>query len=111
MNLEDYERAARELLEARMSSVRALVASRAKLDELRTQLADVEREDSRVYAAAVRDGWTADELKKLGLTAPESGHKPRRRATAKSASAASDAACATGSDEPDGGPTEDHQDV
>lgn len=76
---ESLEQAARALLDSRMDSVRALVAGRHQVAELRGQLAEAEREDVRLYSAALRDGWTADELKKLGLSEPEKRQRARRR--------------------------------
>lgn len=78
---DQMERAARALLDARMASVRALASSRHHVSELREQLAEAEREDVRTYNAALRDGWTADELKKLGLDEPDKKTRSRRTKT------------------------------
>ena len=41
-----------------------------------------EREDARLYSAAIRDGWTADELRQLGIGEPAKKERVRRRAAA-----------------------------
>ncbi|WP_250444033.1 hypothetical protein [Actinotalea sp. C106] len=82
LNAEDTERQARALLDSRINSVRALVTARQQLAELREQIAQAEREDLRLYNAALSDGWSADELRKIGLGEPEKKARVRRRATA-----------------------------
>ena len=77
------ETRARELLNARVDSVRTLVITRQKLDELRDQVADAEADDARAYRAALTDGWTVDELKKLGVDEPAKQARVRRRAARK----------------------------
>jgi hypothetical protein len=42
------------------------------------QLAEAERDDKRAYVRATKDGWSTDELKKLGLENAAAG---RRRTT------------------------------
>lgn len=78
--IESAERKARELLDQRIESVRAVVRAQHDTATLREQLAQSERESARLYRAAVNDGWTEAELKKLGIT--ESGPKPSRRRSA-----------------------------
>ena len=75
------ETRARALLDKRIQSVRDLVTKRQTVTDLRTQLDTAERDDHTAYQAALRDGWTADELKQLGL--PEPGAKPRPRKPSK----------------------------
>lgn len=77
------ETRARELLNARVDSVRTLVLTRQKLDDLRDQVTDAEADDARAYRAALADGWTADELKKLGVDEPAKQARVRRRAARK----------------------------
>ncbi|GGO94079.1 hypothetical protein GCM10011584_34290 [Nocardioides phosphati] len=89
LNIDEAERAARALLDNRITSVRALVEKRTALDEHRELLATLERQDAQAYAAALRDGWTADELRKLGIAEPEKAGKPRRKAAPKSATGGS----------------------
>lgn len=80
LTLEEAERTARELLDGRMAAVRTLVASRQTLNDLRDQVAEAEREDTRLYGVALRDGWSAEELRKIGLGEPEKAARVRRRA-------------------------------
>jgi hypothetical protein len=74
------ESKARELLDSRIKSVRALVTARQALDELRGQLSAAEAADVKAYRAALSDGWSADELRKLGLDEPDKKQRVRRRA-------------------------------
>ena len=73
------ETQARALLETRMTSVRDLVTQRQQLTELHQQVADAEREDRRLYQAALKDGWSTDELRKIGLPETSSPAATRRR--------------------------------
>jgi len=50
-----------------MTFVRRLVTARQQLADQRDQVDAAEREDVRLYNAALSDGWTADELRRLGL--------------------------------------------
>lgn len=79
------ETRARDLLNARIESVRTLVLARQKLDELRDQVSAAEAEDARTYRAALTDGWTPEELKKLGLDEPAKQARVRRRAARRTA--------------------------
>lgn len=85
LNIEETRNQARALLDSRIESVTNLVKTRQRITELRDQLADAEREDKRAYVRATKDGWSPEELKKLGL---ESGAATRRRkpATTRTAS-------------------------
>jgi hypothetical protein len=74
------ESKARELLDHRINSVRALVTARQALDELHEQIAAAEAADVKAYRAALSDGWSADELRKLGLDEPDKKQRVRRRA-------------------------------
>ena len=74
------ESKARELLDHRINSVRALVTARQALDELHEQLAAAEAADVKAYRAALSDGWSADELRKLGLDEPDKKQRAHRRA-------------------------------
>ena len=76
------EARARQLLDTRIASVRALVTARQHIADLRTKLDEAEREDARLYSAAIRDGWTADELRQLGIGEPAKKERVRRRAAA-----------------------------
>lgn len=83
LDADTTESKARELLDKRMHSVRALVAARQALDELREQVAAVEAADVRAYRAALTDGWSPDELRTLGLDEPDKKQRVRRRAAAR----------------------------
>lgn len=83
ISVEQTQQQARALLDSRIESITALVKSRQRLADLKEQLAEAEREDKRVYVRATKDGWSAEELKKLGLENATAG---RRRATNRKAS-------------------------
>ncbi|WP_026552493.1 hypothetical protein [Arthrobacter sp. H20] len=76
VDLETTKDQARKLLDSRIESVTELVLARKHVDELREQLAAAEREDKKAYVRATKDGWSEDELKKLGL---EAGGMAKRR--------------------------------
>ena len=80
------EAKARELLNTRIASVRALVTARQHVSDLREQLAAAERADVTAYAAALKDGWTAEELRTLSLGEPDKRARVRRRAATRKAS-------------------------
>ena len=63
--------------------VRTLVKARQHLAELREEVATAERDDVRLYAAAIAGGWSTDELRKIGLAEPEKKARVRRRAAAR----------------------------
>jgi hypothetical protein len=90
IDIEQTRSQARALLDSRIESVTALVRTRQRITDLREQLAEAEREDKRAYVRATKDGWSPDELKKLGL---ESGAAARRRKTTNRT--ANDGAAAT----------------
>lgn len=62
--------AARALLDDKVTAVRTLAEARQKREDARTALSDAERGDTTAYTAALKAGWTADELKRVGLEAP-----------------------------------------
>ncbi|MCD5342809.1 hypothetical protein LR392_11315 [Arthrobacter sp. AK04] len=78
LNIEATKNQARELLNSRIKSVEELVQARQRVTDLKEQLAAAERDDKRAYVKATRDGWSPDELKKLGLEPAAAG---RRRKT------------------------------
>lgn len=91
LDLEAAESKARELLDARISSVRGLVRAAQAEADVRVQMQTAEREHARAYAAAINDGWTPDELRKLGLQDPErKARAPRRRSASARSAASSD---------------------
>lgn len=90
---------ARQLLDARMNSVRALVDGQGRIEALRNQMADAEREHARLYTAALNDGWTATELKTIGLAEPDKTARVKRRANAKPARQATPTSAHTSHDD------------
>lgn len=81
---EGAEAKARELLDSRIRSVRELVAKRQEVLDARETLARLESEDAKVYKRALDDGWSADELRKIGLDSPTVKKTRTRRRSAKS---------------------------
>ncbi|MBG6218981.1 hypothetical protein IWX75_003469 [Arthrobacter sp. CAN_A6] len=84
IDLETTKDQARKLLDSRIESVTNLVIARKRVDELREQLATAQREDKKAYVRATKDGWSEDELKKLGLEAGGVAKRRSRRANADS---------------------------
>ena len=78
--IESTQQQARELLNSRIESVTDLVKARQLVAELETKLADAKREDKKAYVRATKDGWSPEELKKLGL---DQGTVKRRNQAAK----------------------------
>lgn len=89
LDIEQTRNQARALLDSRIESVTALVKSRQRITELRDQLVAAERDDKRAYVQATRDGWSTEELKKLGL---EPSAVKRRRTSKRSGGFEQDAA-------------------
>ncbi len=92
IDLETTKDQARKLLDSRIASVTDLVIARKRVDELREQLAEAERDDKKAYVRATKDGWSEDELKKLGLDNGAAAKRRTRRTT--SADSASDTSAA-----------------
>ena len=86
IDIEQTRNQARALLDSRIESVTNLVKTRQRITDLREQLADAERNDKRAYVRATKDGWSPDELKKLGLES--GGAACRRKTTNRTASGA-----------------------
>ena len=78
ISIEKTQEQARALLDSRIESVTALVKARQQMADLKEQLAEAERADKRAYVRAIKDGWSPEELKKLGL---ENGAAGRRRSS------------------------------
>jgi len=74
------ERAARELLDARVTAVRELAARRADLTRARDALTAAERADAAAWSAAERAGWTEADLRRVGFEPPttRAPGRPRR---------------------------------
>lgn len=74
------EDAAQRLLNDRMDYIRRAIATRGALDETREALKEAEKNDTAAFQAAVTTGgWTTEELRKIGLTAPEKIQRVQRR--------------------------------
>lgn len=78
--IESTQQQARELLNSRIESVTELVKTRQLITELEAKLVDAKKEDKKAYVRATKDGWSTDELKKLGL---DQGTVARRKTAAK----------------------------
>ena len=90
IDIEQTRTQAKALLDSRIESVTDLVKTRQRIADLREQLADAEREDKRAYVRATKDGWSPDELKKLGLESAAAGR--RRKTTGRAAADGTSAA-------------------
>ena len=99
INIEETKNQARALLNSRIRSVEELVQARQRVADLKDQLTAAEREDKRAYVKATRDGWSPDELKKLGLEPAAAGR--RRKAQSKTTGAPADTAAGNDSAEPE----------
>jgi len=86
LDIEQTRNQARALLDSRIESVTNLVRTRQRITDLKDQLASAEREDKRAYVQATRDGWSPEELKKLGLEPAAAGR--RRKAQTKASDTA-----------------------
>ncbi len=62
--------------DSRIAAVRELAVARQRTTDLQEALASGQRADDEAYAAALRAGWTQEELKKLNFNGPTS--KPAR---------------------------------
>jgi hypothetical protein len=99
------EEAAQRLLNDRMDYIRRAIAARGALDEAREALKEAEKNDVAAFQAAVNNGgWTAEELKRIGLAAPEKVQRVQRRRKATQTTADTHTASTA-----DGGGTEPEQ--
>ena len=87
LDIDSTKAQARKLLDSRIESVTKLVKTKQRVTEMQDSLKEAERENSRAYVKALKDGWSEDELKKLGLENTAAG-KRRTRRTANSETAA-----------------------
>lgn len=83
ISIEQAQTQARALLDSRIESVTTLVKTRQRIADLKEQLAEAEKDDKRAYVRATKDGWSPEELKKLGLENATAG---RRRITNRKSS-------------------------
>lgn len=98
------EEAAQRLLNGRMDYIRRAITARGALDEAREALKEAEKNDAQAFQAAVNNGgWTAEELRKIGLSAPEKVQRVqrRRKATSTSTDAQASSAQNRGGTEPE----------
>jgi len=75
------ERAARELLDTRVTAVRELATRRAELTRARDAVITAERADAAAWAAAERSGWTETDLRRVGFEPPATRAPGRPRRT------------------------------
>ncbi|SCL43835.1 hypothetical protein GA0070606_0026 [Micromonospora citrea] len=75
----ETEKAALQLLRERANLVGEAATARHERDQLAEALREASTRYAARYADAVAGGWTADDLAKLGLDAPESSGTSRRR--------------------------------
>lgn len=81
ISVEQTQNQARKLLDSKIESVTTLVKARQRVADLKEQLAEAEKDDKRAYVRATKDGWTTDQLKKLGLENSAAGRRNARRAS------------------------------
>lgn len=67
---QDVEVLAQQLLQDRLTAVRELAERRRVRDEKQDALDAAERDYAETWARAERAGWSAAELKKVGLAEP-----------------------------------------
>lgn len=94
---------ARQLQNDRLQAVRAVAESRQALADVRAttdrelealrasiteRIKTAEKEDARSYNAAVKSGWSAEELKRIGFDAPGKTSRGRKRSPRRAASPA-----------------------
>jgi len=92
LDTDRIEAAARALLNDKITAVRVLAEARQKRQDAKTALTDAERGDTTAYAAALKAGWTADELKRVGLDGPTKRAPGRPRSPRRSTAAATSTA-------------------
>lgn len=78
---QDLETILEQLQRPRLEAVRTLARTRQAAVDKRAEADIAEREDAEAYAAALRAGWRAEELKTAGYEAPgrSPGVRQRRR--------------------------------
>lgn len=90
IDAQKIEHELQQRLNNRMDSVRALVKSRQSVADARDALNAAEDEDARQYLAAIKAGWTADELRTSGLSEPEKQRRVSTRAKRRTSPKTSD---------------------
>jgi len=99
----DLKERAQELLAGRMRALDALEESAHRLDRARREVRDAEAAQSTAWSAATGAGWTAAELRKLGLSQPPSRRGGRPKTSRKAAAPAAGPAAVHAA----GGPAEE----
>lgn len=86
----ELERVLEELQRPRLEAVRTLARTRQRAIDKRLEADVAERADADAYAAALRAGWRAEELKAVGYepVVRRSVARARRRATTRTRDAA-----------------------
>lgn len=79
ISIEKTQEQARRILDSRIESVTRLVTTRQRIADLKQQLADAERDDKKAYVKALKDGWSEEELRKLGLENAAAKRRASRR--------------------------------
>lgn len=92
ISIEKTQEQARRILDSRIESVTRLVTTRQRIADLKQQLAHAERDDKKAYVKALKDGWSEDELRKLGLE----NNAAKRRAASRRQTSQTPAPAATG---------------
>lgn len=100
LDAETAEAKARELLDNRIDAVRELVRSRQALADLQEQVERAQDEDLKCYRAALSGGWSADELRKLGIEEPVKKRARKTPRTTRSKSGGSSQGVAPSTSEP-----------
>lgn len=115
---------AKRVLDDRIDTIRQAVEARQHVADVREEtdreraeleariaqrVGDAERADVKAYNAAVRAGWSPDELRKIGLPEPDKKARTRRRAARKPAT--SHAAPSAPTIDTNGTTPEGHHDV
>lgn len=84
-DIESTRNQARALLDSRIVSITELVTARQRVADLQEKLTVAERDAKRAYVRATKDGWSPEELKKLGLEPTAAGQ--RRKAASRNTTA------------------------
>ncbi|WP_346008594.1 hypothetical protein [Janibacter terrae] len=82
--------AARDLLNDRVAIVEGLAGTASRLARAQQSLAEAERDYASQWAEAERAGWSAAELRKVGLSEPGRKRPGRPRKAVKPAASAGD---------------------
>jgi len=87
VDLQAIERAARAKLDTRIEAVKTLATARQNKLDKQAQATAAEHQDTTAWIAAIRQGWSENELKELGFDPPRKkapGRPRRRRSTGPS---------------------------